>query len=149
MRKKPPVPINPLIFRTAAQFAAIWYETGRSQGLTSKHPNARRFAAANFEKFVPQVISTFLQMLKPTSNCSEHMRQAIYEALIDPINDPNLVNLNEAKKAKTLPELDIEKVIKAYDKNQLKFNELTPTKTNLKDSTTLTKPILPKVLSNG
>ncbi len=148
--KKTVKPINPLIFRTAGEFAAVFWEVGRSQGLTSKHKTARAYARANFEKFVPQVISSFLQMLKPTSNCSEHMRQEIYHALVDPINDPNLVDLNAAKKAKTLPELDIEKIIKAYDKQQLKFNDLTP-KPDLKSSTILNKPVSlpPKALQNG
>lgn len=149
--KKTIKPINPLIFRTAGEFAATWYEVGRSQGLTSKYKDAKSYARANFERFVPQVIAAFLQMLKPTSNCSEHMRQEIYQALTDPLNDPDLVNLNEARKAKSLPDLDIEKIIKQYDKNQLKFNNITPIQPTLKDSTILTKPIAPalKEFKNG
>lgn len=140
--KKTVKPLNPLIFRTAGEFAAVWYEAGRSSGLTSVHKTPRSYARANFEKFVPMVIKYFLEMLKPTSNCSEHMRQEIYAALIDPVNDPNLVNLKEPLKNKTLPELDIEKIIKAYDKNQMKFNELSPNpKPTLKDSSILNKPM--------
>ncbi len=116
-------PLNPLIYRTAAQFAAEWYEIGRSQGLTSIHKNAKRYAAANFEKFVPKVIETFLHMLKPTSGISEHMKQEIYSALIDPVNDPNLVPVGV--KSKPLPDIDIEKIIRTYDKNQMKFNDLS------------------------
>lgn len=84
-------PLNPLIYKVAASMAAELYEVGRSQGMQSRHKTPRAYAKANLEKFVPLAIKHLLSMLKSTSNCSEHMRQEIYKALTDPINDPNLM----------------------------------------------------------
>ena len=113
-------PLNPLIFKVAGEFAAVYYETGRSQGLTSKWKTPRAFARDNLEKFVPAVIEHFLTMLGPTSNLPELAKAEIYSALIDPINDPDLMdgtsqlsNIN----AKKLD--DIVKEHERYNKDKL------------------------------
>lgn len=142
-------PINPLIFKTALEFAAVFYEAGRSSGLKSKHKDAKSYAKANLEKFIPRVIQTFIQMLKPTSNMTEHQRQEIYHALVDPINDPDLMS---GGKKNGLPDINAQKldeIIKQYDKNKIKFaiassQNVGKPKLDLKGSTSLSQD-LPKV----
>lgn len=84
-------PLDPLIFKVAAEFAATMYEAGRSSGMTSKHKDARAYAKANLEKFVPLAVKHLIELLKPTSNCTDYMRQEIHAALTNPINDPDLM----------------------------------------------------------
>lgn len=91
MSKKLVKPINPLIYKVAAEMAAVFYDAGRSSGLPSKHKTAESFARANIEKFIPKAIQNLITLLKPHSGITEHMRSTIYEALMDPVNDPNLM----------------------------------------------------------
>lgn len=111
-------PINPLIYKVAGEFAAIMYETGRSQGMKSKHKNARSYAQAYLEKYIPLAVKHLIELLKPTSNCTDFMRMEIYEALMDPVNDPDLMD----GKKNGLPDINAEliaKAMKAYDKNKI------------------------------
>ena len=62
-------PQSTVIEETALSIAAAWYEVGRGQGLTSKWPNAKAYAKANLERFIPNAVSILLDMLKPDSNC--------------------------------------------------------------------------------
>jgi|SRR6185312_946802 len=143
MSKKIVKPINPLIFKVAGEFAAVFYETGRSQGMTSKHKTAKAYARHNIEKFVPLAIKHLIDMLKPTSNCTDFMRMEIYEALRDPINDPDLM---EGKK-NGLPDINAEKlskILNQYDKNKINL-PVTSNPKSLKDNTALTQnPFTPK-----
>lgn len=118
MTKKIAKPANPLIYRTAAEFATVYYEAGRSSGMTSKHKDAKRFAAEYMERFIPLAIKHLLEMLKPTSNVTEHMRQEIHAALTDPINDPDLME------AKVNPDFNMEMLLekKKFEKQKI----LTP-----------------------
>lgn len=109
-------PMDPLIFKVAGEFAATMYEAGRSSGMTSIHKNARSYAKANLEKFVPLAIKHLIEMLKPTSNCSEHMRQAIHEALTNPINDPDLM---EAKVDTNLNAEIAKLSMRKFEKNKI------------------------------
>lgn len=127
-------PLDPLIFKIAGEFAATMYEVGRSQGMTSKFKTPRAYAKANLEKFVPLAIKHLIEMLKPTSNCSEHMRQAIHAALTNPINDPDLMD------TKVDPEIAvglISKEQRAFDKRKIQIN--VP-QSNLLNSTGFTSP---------
>lgn len=131
MSKKIVKPINPLIYKVAASMAAIMYETGRSQGMTSKHKNARSYARAYIEKYIPMAVKTLIEMLKPTSNCSDFMRMEIYEALLDPVNDPELMD----GKKNGLPDINAElvaKALKAYDKNKINTPITSVEKTSYK-----------------
>ncbi len=121
MTKKIAKPANPLIYRTAAEFACTFYEAGRSSGMTSKHKDAKRFAAEYMERFIPLAIKHLLEMLKPTSNITEHMRQEIHAALTDPINDPDLME------AKVNTDFNMEMLLekKKFDKHKI----LTPIQT--------------------
>lgn len=149
MSKKIVKPVSPLIYQIAATFAGVYYEAGRNTGLSSKHKTPEAFAKANLEKFIPYAIKHLLEMLKPTSNCTDFMRFEIYEALTDPINDPNLIN--GKGDGKTLPDINAEKlaqILKQYDKNKINVPVATganPTgKPNLKGSTSLSNPFTPK-----
>lgn len=139
MTKKIVTPANKLIYKVATEMAGVFYDAGRSSGLHSKHKTAESFARANIEKFLPKAVQTLIQMLKPTSNCTEHMRSEIYTALMDPVNDPQLMQ--------TKPQTDemVDDAIKAYDKNRLKFKDLVPVKTSYKTKLLDTaNPITPK-----
>lgn len=140
-------PMNPLIWNTAASMAAEWFEIALSSGLKrGKYVGKgdkpiRMFVKDKIEIFVPMAISILIDMLKPTSNCSDHMREKIYEALLDPVNDPDLMATGKSK-TKNEHEQMILKAIQDHDKNQMKFNAIAPlnmkkAKPNLKSSTSL------------
>ena len=57
------VPKYTVIEQTAIQLAACFYEAGRSSGLKSKHKNARAYAKANLERFIPKAIDILTTML--------------------------------------------------------------------------------------
>ena len=111
-------PINPLIYKVAAEFAATMYETGRSQGMKSKHKNARSYAKEYLEKYIPLAVKHLIELLKPTSNCTDFMRMGIYEAITDPLNDPDLMT----GKKNNLPDVNaklIADAMRAFDKNKI------------------------------
>lgn len=118
-------PLNPLIYAVARDCAAEWFEIALSSGLkdTKYNKNPRKFAVQNLEKFIPIAVKTLLEMLKPTSNCTKEMREEIHIALTDPINDPDLM---EGKK-NGLPDMNLEKIIKHYDKNKIATHIQSPT----------------------
>jgi len=106
-------PHSILIEETALKFAATYYEVGRSQGLTSKFKNARAFAKANVERFIPMAVQTLMDMLSNPST-PETQKEMIYQAFTERANDPDLSNSGiGAFKNNTpyLPELP-----KLYDK---------------------------------
>lgn len=105
--KKVLTPTSTLIEVVAGQLAATWYEIGRGQGLTSKYPNARAYASANLERFIPAAVDCCLEMLKPTSNVTQECREEVYEALMERHNDPELCKL--------MPNIDIKKVIEQLE----------------------------------
>jgi len=141
MTKKIITPANPLIYKVAGELAGTFYDAGRSSGLTSKHKNAESFARANIEKFLPKAVQTLMEMLKPGSNCTEFIKMEIYEALMDPVNDPRLM---ESKVDDDLNQKRLDDVIRNYDKNQLKFNTIAP-KTSYKNKLLNTaNPFTPK-----
>lgn len=130
MTKKIVTPANPLIYRTALTYAAIFYDAGRSSKLTSEFKTPEAFAKRYFERFLPMVIKNFIEMLKPDSNCTEHMKQEIHEALTDPINDPNLM---ETKVDVDLNTKRLDDMIANFDKNQFKFKDINLPKPSVKE----------------
>ena len=84
-------PHSILIEETALKFAATYYEVGRSQGLTSKFKNARAFAKANVERFIPMAVKTLMDMLANPST-PEAQKEMIYQAFTERANDPDLSN---------------------------------------------------------
>lgn len=120
MTKKIVKPINPLIYKVAGEFAAVMYDTGRAQGMVSKHKNARSYARAYIEKYIPIAVKHLIELLKPTSNCTDFMRMEIYEALMDPVNDPELMD----GKKNGLPDINAKLIADAlnkFDKNKIKL----------------------------
>lgn len=96
--KKLTTPKHVIIERTALEFAAVFYEAGRSQGATSKYKNAREFAKANLETFIPKAIEILTDMLSK-SHISDAIKSEIAEALIERANDPDLAFLGKNKTA--------------------------------------------------
>lgn len=115
-------PINPLIYRTAGEIAAIMYETGRSQGMTSIHKTPKAYAQANLEKFIPIAIKHLIELLKPTSGITNHMRDEIHAALTDPLNDPELM---EAKVDTDLNAEILKLSARKFEKNNIKTEAKT------------------------
>lgn len=104
--KKIVQPRSTLIEKTALEFAAVFYDVGRSQGMTSRHKSARHYAAHNFIKFIPRAISHLLDILNQP-NASPAMKQEIYAALMERVHDEDTTALFDNK----LPDIDLTKVI--------------------------------------
>lgn len=85
---------NVLIEKTAAELAGTYYEEMRSQGMTSKYKNARQFAKANIEKFIPLAVNILMSMLN-RADISDHMKNEIYEAFLERSNDPDLIFMDQ------------------------------------------------------
>jgi hypothetical protein len=85
-------PQSLLIEKTALELAAVFYEAGRSSGLTSKHKDARAFAKANVEKFIPKAVELLMDILAKDST-PQDQRDLIYEAFLERTNDKELSNI--------------------------------------------------------
>lgn len=145
MSNKIVTPINMLIYETAATYAAIFYEAGRSSGMTSKYKTPEEYARVYLERFIPMVVKNFIEMLKPTSNCTHEMRAGIYEALMDPVNDPQL--MDGTKNKDNVDAKELANIVRFYDKNQPKFKDLKltpPTKYYKNVLLNTANPITPK-----
>lgn len=125
--KKEVKPVNPLIFQTAADLAATFAEVALSDNRFTRGKYVGRgdkpikmFVADHLEKFIPLAISYLLEMLKPTSNIkSEVLKQEIFAALTDPINDPELMLMGKKKDVKTETEQMVLNAIRSFDKNKI------------------------------
>ena len=84
-------PQSLLIEKTALELAATWYEIGRSQGLTSKWKDAKSYAKANVEKFIPNAVDLLMDMIG-SGAIPEDEKQLIYEAFMERTNDKDLSN---------------------------------------------------------
>lgn len=125
-------PKHDLIELTAAKFAGEFYNIGRSQGMTSKYKSDIKYAKANFEKFIPQAVKHLIEMLgMPT--VSEHMKNEIYEAILERVNDPELQAVH---KIETLPDIDIKKFLDITPLPPIKIETKLSTKNRLKSSIT-------------
>jgi hypothetical protein len=115
-------PRSVLIEKVAGELAATFYEIGRSQGLTSKHKNARAYARANLEKFIPKAIEHLIECLGPKSTLPVEAKEEIYNELMERVNDPANVTSGEIA---NLPDIDIKKLLdnslspldRAFDKS--------------------------------
>ncbi len=84
-------PQSLLIEKTALEFAAVYYEAGRSAGLTSKYKDARAFAKANVEKFIPLAVDHLMTMISSDSLPADQ-KELIYDAFMERTNDQGLSN---------------------------------------------------------
>lgn len=108
--KKLVTPSSVIIEKTALNMAAVFYEAGRSSGLKSKYKNARIYAAANMEKFVPHAVHYLRELLyKPDT--PDEMKAIIHEAILERINDPTANDLAKSSANHALPDIDIAKLI--------------------------------------
>lgn len=91
LEKKLIKPESLVIEKTALELAAIFYEAGRSSGLTSKHKDARSFAKANVEQFIPKAIELLMDIISKDST-PQDQRDLIYDAFLERSNDKELSN---------------------------------------------------------
>lgn len=91
-----------IIEQTAAEFAAVIYETGRAQGMTSKYKTPRAYARAYFEKYVPKAIEHLTSMLG-RSDINDLLKQQIYDAIIERTSDEEVNSVFPGHKQTTSP----------------------------------------------
>lgn len=89
--KKLVTPQSILIEQTAAEMACIFWEAGRSAGMPSKYKNARAFARAKLTTFIPKAVQHLIEMISNPAT-SKEMKDLIYEAIMERVNDPDLSN---------------------------------------------------------
>ena len=95
-------PHHILIEKVAGEFAAIFWEAGRSSGMTSKYKNARAFARANLEKFIPKAVEHLIDLLG-RDDIHPDMKDQIYQAIQERTNDEQV---NAIGKMAGLPEFE-------------------------------------------
>lgn len=112
--------------RVAGELAGCFYEAGRSSGLSSDYKDARSFARAKFLTFLPKAIELCLSMLN-RSDIHDLMKQEIFQALSERMNDPEinnvLPNYDAMEMMKLLPKSEPRPVIM----NSTNFNPFKPT----------------------
>ena len=89
-------PASTVIEKTALEFAAVFYDAARSSGATSKMTQ-KAWARKNFHKFIPRAVQTLISMLG-RSDISDLMKQEIHTALIERINDPEMIMIDDLAK---------------------------------------------------
>lgn len=90
--KKIVAPESEIIEQTALELACVFYEAGRSSGLTSKHKNARAYAKANLEVFLPKAIEYLVSMLG-NPQFDPKAKELIYNALMERTNNEDMRTL--------------------------------------------------------
>lgn len=84
-------PESTLIEKTALELACCFYEIGRSQGLTSKYKNPKAYAKRHIKEFIPKAVELLMDILaNPQTPLAQ--RDAIYDALLERVNDVDLSN---------------------------------------------------------
>ena len=111
MRKIVKGPKYTLFEQVALEFAAVYYEAGRSTGLTSKWKDARSFSRANFEKFIPKAIEHCITLLS-RQDIPDLAKQEIYDCLMERNNDPD----TNAVTGNTLPDIQMKKLMEMLPK---------------------------------
>lgn len=98
-----------LIEHTAANFAAIWFEAALSSGLKpKKYKTHKAWAAHNYQKFIIPAVEHLTSLLG-CDDINEHMKNEIYESLMERINDPDVAAV--FPNDKLLPEVDLNKLL--------------------------------------
>lgn len=119
-------PKHTIFEHIACEFAAIFWETGKSQGMTSKFKDARSFARAHFEKFIPEAIKHCVTLLG-RQDIPDLAKAEIYSALHERNNDPDI----NKTLGFGLPDLDMKKVMDMLPKqDKIPGNILTMKKIN-------------------
>jgi len=90
--KKIVAPESEIIEQTALELACVFFEAGRSSGLTSKHKDARAYAKANLEVFLPKAIEYLVSMLG-NPQFDPKAKELIYKAIMERTNDESMRTL--------------------------------------------------------
>ena len=84
-------PESLLIEQTALKLAASFYETGRSQGLTSKYKTHQAYAKRHLNEFIPKAVELLMDILA-NPNTPTDQRDMIMDAFLERTNDVELSN---------------------------------------------------------
>lgn len=98
-------PKHTIIEKCALEMACVFYEASRSSGLKSESKTPQAWARKHFIKFIPQAISNLTDMLS-RDNVAEHLKNEIYEAIQERINDPRIMAMENKK-----PDFDVKKLL--------------------------------------
>ena len=120
-------PASLLIEQTALKLATTFYEAGRSSGMTSKYKDARSYARAYVERFIPKAVELLMDILG-NPNTPQEQKNLIYDAMMERTNDPELKTRIKAFendtpfipdwKAPSNSDLALDKAIKDMDYGQ-------------------------------
>lgn len=109
-------PQSVLIEKTALELAAVFYEAGRSSGLKSKHKDARSFAKAKLETFIPKAVDLLMDILANPAT-PDDQKDMIYQAFMERTNDKELSNIGLDEFKNDIPYLPEKPVI--YDQRTI------------------------------
>lgn len=84
-------PESTLIEMTALQLAATFWEIGRSQGIKSKHKDAKSYAKKYLVNFIPKAVELLMDILA-NPQTPQTQRDAILDAFLERTNDKDLAN---------------------------------------------------------
>src|SRR5271165_3806998 len=90
-------PASTIIEKTALKFAAMFYDAARSSGAKSTKTQ-KQWARDNFTKFIPKAVEILTSMLG-RSDIADIQKQEIHQALLERVNDPEMVMLDELSEA--------------------------------------------------
>lgn len=102
LERKLVTPQSILIEQTALNIAAVYYEQGRSLGLTSRFKNPQQYAKKYVERFIPKAVEILMDMLGNDATKPE-MKEMIYEAFMERVNDQDLSYQSTGLKAFEVP----------------------------------------------
>jgi hypothetical protein len=109
-------PKSMLIEQTAGEFAGVFFDAARSSGMhkiklrgqvinLDKYKNdPKKFARQHLEKFIPDVVKHFVEMLG-RADIPADQKELIYEAVMERTNDPQLDALAKSTQGR-LPEFE-------------------------------------------
>lgn len=109
-------PQSVLIEKTALELACVFYEAGRSSGLKSKHKDARSFAKAKLETFIPKAVDLLMDILANPAT-PDDQKDMIYQAFMERTNDKELSNIGLDEFKNDIPYLPEKPVI--YDQRTI------------------------------
>ncbi|MDE2031407.1 MAG: hypothetical protein KGI58_04080 [Patescibacteria group bacterium] len=91
LHRKIITPQSTLIEKTALDLACVFYEAGRSSGLTSKYKNPKAYAKKHLTNFIPLAVNYLMDILAKDST-PQAQKDAIYDALMERVNDKDLAS---------------------------------------------------------
>lgn len=91
--------------------AAVFWEAGRSSGMKSKYKDARAFARARLETFIPKAVELLIEIMS-RPNTPPDQKEQIYLAILERTNDGQL---SEMGKTAGLKEFESTILYKADD----------------------------------